>query len=230
MKKTAVIIPALNEESSVAEVVAEIPSGAVGEIVVVNNGSTDRTASNAREAGATVIDEPVRGYGRACLAGIEYIKSQSAEKRPEIVVFLDADHSDYPSEIPMLLEPVLRGEADLVIGSRIAGNREPGAMPPHAVFGNKLAVFLIRTIFGVRFSDLGPFRAITFSSLTALEMRDEGYGWTVEMQVKAAKKGLRCKEIPVRYRKRTGVSKISGTVSGSIKAGAKILWTIFKHL
>jgi len=229
MKKTAVIIPALNEESSVAEVVAEIPSAAVGEIVVVNNGSTDRTASNAREAGATVIDEPVRGYGRACLTGIEYIKSQSAEKRPEIAGFLDADHSDYPSEIPLLLEPILRGEADLVIGSRIPGNREPGSIPPHAVFGNKLAVFLIRRIFGAGFSDLGPFRAITVSSLTALEMRDEGYGWTVEMQIKAVKKGLRCKEIPVRYRKRTGVSKISGTVPGSIKAGAKILWTIFKH-
>lgn len=229
MKNVTVVIPALNEERTVANVIAEIPAEAVGEIVVVNNGSTDRTASNAREAGATVIDEPCRGYGKACLAGIEHIKSREAGERPEIVVFLDADYSDHPSEISLLLEPILQNRADFVVGSRMAGSREAGAMPAHAVFGNKLAVFLIRLIFGVAFTDLGPFRAIRFSSLTDLEMRDENYGWTAEMQIKAAKKKLRCEEVPVRYRKRVGVSKISGTVSGSLKAGAKILWTILKY-
>ncbi len=230
MKNVTVIIPALNEERSVSKVISEIPSGTVREIVVVNNGSTDRTSLKAREAGAVVIDEPVRGYGRACMAGIEHIWSQDPEKRPEIVVFLDADYSDYPSEIPLLIEPILRDRADFVVGSRIAGDGQTGAMPLHAVFGNKLAVFLIRVIFGVGFTDLGPFRAITLSGLTALGMRDENYGWTVEMQIKAVKKGLRCEEIPVRYRKRTGVSKISGTALGSAKAGAKILWTILRYV
>ncbi len=224
------IIPALNEEDSVAKVIGEIPRETVREIVVVNNGSTDRTASRALEAGATVIDEPVRGYGKACLAGIDHINSPDARERPEIVVFLDADYSDYPSEITALIEPILRNEADFVVGSRIAGSRESGAMPAHTVFGNKLAGFTLSAILGVKITDLGPFRAIRFSSLTALEMRDEGYGWTVEMQMKALKKGLRFKEVPVSYRKRTGVSKISGTFSGSAKAGVKILWTILKYV
>ncbi|QMU56118.1 MAG: glycosyltransferase [Candidatus Mycalebacterium zealandia] len=228
MKKVSVIIPALNEERSVAAVIGEIPAGAVAETVVVNNGSTDSTADKARAAGATVIDEPVRGYGKACLAGIKHI-SRDSQSRPDVVVFLDADHSDYPEEIPMLVEPVFRGEADFVVGSRITGERTKGALPPHTVVGNRVAGFILSALFGVKFTDLGPFRAIRFSSLQSLQMSDEGYGWTVEMQIKAVKKKLRCVEVPVRYRERTGVSKISGTFSGSVKAGAKIIWMILKH-
>lgn len=226
--KVSVIIPALNEERSVAMVVNEIPPGAAGETVVVNNGSTDSTAEKARAAGATVIDEPVRGYGRACLAGIRHI-SRGLTSRPDAVVFLDADHSDHPEEIPLLLEPILENRADFVVGSRITGKRTEGALPPHTVVGNRIAGFVLSALFGVKFTDLGPFRAIRFSSLESLKMRDEGYGWTVEMQIKAVKKKLRCVEVPVRYRKRTGVSKISGTFSGSVKAGAKIVWTILKY-
>ncbi len=228
MKTVAVIIPALNEERSVGKVVGEIPSGAVDEIVVVNNGSTDLTAEKAMSAGATVVDEPVRGYGRACLAGIRHI-SRNAHPPPDIVVFLDADYSDYPSELSLLIKPILENRADFVVGSRISGRRTSDAMPAHTVFGNKLAGTVLSAMFGVKFTDLGPFRAIRFSSLEALQMSDEGYGWTVEMQIKAVKKGLRCVEIPVRYRKRTGVSKISGTFAGSAKAGVKILWVILKY-
>ncbi|MCY4046816.1 MAG: glycosyltransferase family 2 protein [Candidatus Dadabacteria bacterium] len=226
MKTVSVIIPALNEESSVGGVVGEIPREKIREIVVVNNGSTDGTAEAARAAGATVIDEPARGYGRACLAGIRHI----SQDPPETVVFLDADYSDYPSEMPLLTAPIEADGADLVLGSRITGARSSGAMPPHTVFGNKVAGVLLSALFGVKFTDLGPFRAIRFSSLMSLDMRDEDYGWTVEMQIKAVKKGLRCVEIPVRYRKRTGVSKISGTFSGSAKAGVKIARVIARHV
>ncbi len=228
MKNVAVVIPALNEELSVGGVVREIPRENVAEIVVVNNGSTDSTASKAREAGAVVVDEPARGYGKACLAGLRHISRKSG-CLPEIVVFLDADYSDYPSEISLLTGPIVRGEADFVVGSRITGKRENGALPPHTVVGNRFAGFVLSALFGVKFTDLGPFRAIKFSSLKTLKMRDEGYGWTVEMQIKAAKNGLRCAEIPVRYRKRTGTSKISGTLLGSVKAGAKIAWLILKY-
>ncbi len=227
MKNVSVIIPALNEENSVGKVVGEIPMEFVREVVVVNNGSTDNTPAVARAAGATVIDEPVRGYGKACLAGIRHISDPS--RQPAIVVFLDADYSDYPEEMSRVIDPILKDEADFVAGSRIKGERQSGAMPAHTVFGNKVAGFLLSVLFGQSFTDLGPFRAITFPCLRDLKMRDEGYGWTVEMQIKAVKQGLRCSEVPVSYRKRTGVSKISGTFTGSAKAGAKIVWMILKY-
>jgi glycosyltransferase involved in cell wall biosynthesis len=221
-----VIIPAFNEADSIARVIRDIPEEFVREVVVVNNASSDRTAEYAAIAGATVLYEPRRGYGYACLKGIDYAKQQS----PDIVVFLDGDYSDFPAEIIELTEPILNGTADLVIGSRIAGNAERGALLPQARFGNWLATFLIRHLYDVVFTDLGPFRAITFSKLLALDMQDKTFGWTVEMQVKAAKQKLRCTEVPVSYRKRIGISKITGTVSGTLKAGAKILYTIFKLL
>ncbi len=222
-----VIIPAYNEEKSVAKVVREIPAAWVQEVIVVNNNSRDNTAAVAAGAGATVLDEPVAGYGRACLRGIAY--AQNREPKPDIVVFLDGDYSDYPEELPLVIDPILTGKADMVIGSRALGNRQRGAMTPHQVFGNWLATTLLRWIYGVQYTDLGPFRAIRFSSLMALGMQDQNYGWTVEMQVKAAKKGLKTTEVPVSYRVRIGVSKVSGTVKGTVMAGYKILTTIFKY-
>ena len=223
-----VIIPAFNEENGVGQVIAEIPQDLVKEIIVVNNASTDNTERIAREAGATVLREPVPGYGRACLKGIDYIK-KSADP-PDIVVFLDADHSDYPEEMYQLLKPIHDGQADLVIGSRVLGNKEKGAMTPQQIFGNWLATRLMWIFYRVRFTDLGPFRAIRFSRLLELDMQDKTYGWTVEMQLKAAKKKLACTEVPVRYRKRIGHSKISGTVKGTVLAGYKILYTLFRYL
>jgi glycosyltransferase involved in cell wall biosynthesis len=220
-----VVIPAFNEENSVGKVVRAIPKQLVNEVIVVNNCSTDDTEQAAREAGATVLREPKKGYGRACLHGLEYLKSAP----PDVVVFLDADYSDYPEEMSLLIDPILRDEADLVIGSRALGKRERGSMTPQQVFGNWLATFLLQKFYGVRFTDLGPFRAIRYSSLLALHMHDPTYGWTVEMQLKAAKKKLRCTEVPVRYRKRIGISKVSGTVKGTVLAGYKILYTIFKY-
>ena len=222
-----VIIPAFNEENSVGKVVREIPMDWVDEVVVVNNNSNDQTAVQAAAAGATVLDEPVQGYGRACLRGIAY--AQNRQQKPDILVFLDADYSDYPAELVALIDPILAGAADMVIGSRALGQRQSGSMTPQQVFGNWLATWLIRLFYGVHFTDLGPFRAIRLSSLNALDMRDQTYGWTVEMQVKAAKQGLRSVEVPVRYRRRIGHSKISGTVKGTILAGYKILTTIFKY-
>ena len=222
-----VIIPAFNEENSVGKVVRDIPMDWVDEVVVVNNNSNDQTAIQAAATGATVLDEPVQGYGRACLCGIAY--AQNRQQKPDILVFLDADYSDYPTELVELIAPILAGSADMVIGSRALGQRQSGSMTPQQVFGNWLATWLIRLFFGVRFTDLGPFRAIRFDSLIALDMRDQTYGWTVEMQVKAAKQGLRAVEVPVRYRRRIGHSKISGTVKGTILAGYKILTTIFKY-
>ena len=219
----SVIIPGFNEEQAIGKVLDEIPPS-VAEVIVVDNGSTDGTASVARQRGATVVDEPIRGYGRACLRGI------AALDNPDIVVFLDGDYSDFPDEMPFLYEPIAAGSADLVIGSRVLGVRERGALLPQARFGNWLATRLIRWLFGVSFTDLGPFRAIGYEALQRLNMRDGDFGWTVEMQVKAARLGLRCVEVPVRYRKRIGTSKISGTVSGSLRAGHKILWTIFRYL
>ncbi len=223
-----VIIPAFNEENSVGKVLKDIPSHLVDEIIVVNNASTDRTEVEASKAGATVLNEPTPGYGRACLKGMEYLASLPNEV--DIVVFLDADYSDHPQEMEMLIEPILQGVADLVIGSRALGKLEKGAMTPQQLFGNWLATRLLRLLYGAKFTDLGPFRAIKYSSLKQIDMQDKTYGWTVEMQLKAAKYGLKCLEVPVNYRKRLGFSKISGTVKGTLMAGYKIIWTIFKYL
>ena len=221
-----VIIPAYNEENGVERVIQEIPEHLVREVIVCNNGSTDTTAEKARQAGATVVNQAEKGYGNACLAGIAYVKAK--EVKPDIIVFIDADHSDFPSEMPKVVAPIIAQDYDLVIGSRATGDLERGSMTPQQVFGNWLATCLIRLIYGYRFTDLGPFRAITWQSLLHLDMVDKTFGWTVEMQVKAAKMGLRCTEVPVSYRKRIGKSKISGTIRGTILAGHKILWTIFK--
>lgn len=228
MLKIKIIIPAFNEENGVGQVIQEIPKRIVDEIIVVNNASTDKTEIIARDNGATVLHEAIPGYGRACLTGIEYVKHSPS--KPDVIVFLDADHSDYPEEIIQLIQPILDNKADLVIGSRALGNKEKGSMTPQQIFGNWLATRLLKLLYNVKFSDLGPFRAIRFDKLLELDMQDKTYGWTVEMQLKAAKKGLKCVEIPVRYRKRIGVSKISGTVKGTLMAGYKILFTIFKYL
>ncbi|MCA6078052.1 glycosyltransferase family 2 protein [Fulvivirga sedimenti] len=222
-----VIIPAYNEEKSVAHVLSEIPMEIVDEVVVVNNASTDNTRSVAEKAGATVLDESVPGYGKACLTGIEYLAGKPV--RPDIVVFMDADYSDYPEELPMVIGPILSGNADLVIGSRALGDRERGSMTPQQVFGNWLATRILYWKYGARFTDLGPFRAIRFDRLLELGMQDKNYGWTVEMQIRAAKQGLSFTEVPVRYRKRIGFSKVSGTLKGTVMAGYKILWTLFTY-
>ena len=219
----SVIIPAFNEEESIGKVIADIPKVCVGEIIVVDNGSIDRTAEVAHAAGARVVREARRGYGSACFAGI------AALSTPEIVVFLDGDYSDFPSEMSLLIQPILAGEAEMVIGSRIRGAREKGALLPQARFGNALATFLIRLLFHVQYTDLGPFRAVRYEQLLAMDMQDKTFGWTVEMQVKAAKMGLRVCEVPVSYRKRIGQSKITGTVRGTILAGYKILTTILRY-
>lgn len=216
------VIPAFNEEDSIGQVLSDLPADLVPTVVVVNNASTDRTPERARAGGAIVVDEPTPGYGMACLTGIAEARRQGAT----VILFLDGDYSDHPEEASAILQPVIDGDADLVIGSRALGEREPGAMPPQALFGNWLSTFLIRLIWGVRFTDLGPFRAISVAALDRLDMQDRDYGWTVEMQAKAALLGLRSIEVPVSYRKRIGESKISGTLKGSIVAGWKILWTI----
>ncbi|TGE28917.1 glycosyltransferase family 2 protein [Hymenobacter metallicola] len=225
-----VIIPAFNEEKSIAHVLAEIPAGLVAEVIVVDNNSRDSTGAVARAAGATVLREDRPGYGHACLCGMAYSFAKPAAEQAQFIVFLDGDHSDYPEEMPALLAPLLRGEADMVIGSRALGQRESGSMMPQQIFGNWLATTLLRRLYGVHYTDLGPFRAIRTEALQKLRMADTTYGWTVEMQLKAAKAGLRTQEVPVRYRRRIGVSKVSGTVKGTLGAGYKILWTIFKYL
>jgi glycosyltransferase involved in cell wall biosynthesis len=229
-QKIMVIIPAFNEADSIGSVIGDIPKNLAREIVVVNNASSDETEKNARKAGATVLREDARGYGYACLKGMEYAKSKPSRERPEIIVFLDGDYSDYPEEMDKLVKPIIEEHFDMVIGSRALGNRQKGSMLPQAVFGNVLATTLLRWLYGASFTDLGPFRAIKFDKLLDLDMQDKTFGWTVEMQVKAAKKGLKCCEVPVSYRKRIGVSKITGTLSGTIKAGYRIIWTIFKYL
>lgn len=223
-----VIIPAFNEEKSIGLVLADIPNELVREVIVCNNNSTDQTAEVARKAGATVVDQPRPGYGSACLQGMAYIQAKPAAAHPDIIVFLDGDYSDHPEEMPELIRPILEADADLVIGSRALGDMESGAMMPQQIFGNWLATNLIRLFYNYHFTDLGPFRAIRWEKLLALDMQDPDFGWTVEMQVKAAKYKLKSVEVPVRYRKRVGVSKVSGTIRGTILAGHKILWTIFK--
>lgn len=218
---TAVIIPVLNEEESLPLVLAAVPTDLVDEVVVVDNGSTDRSAELAEAAGATVVYEPHRGYGAACLKGID------ATAGHVILVFLDGDYSDYPEDMADLLQPVLDEEADLVIGSRMLSRESRKALLPQARFGNQLAAFLMRVLFGIRCTDLGPFRVIRRDALLGLAMRDRDFGWTVEMQLRAKLRGLRVQERPVRYRRRVGVSKITGTVTGTLRAGYKILKTIF---
>ena len=221
--KVAVIIPVLNEEQSIGHVLAHIPRDITSEVIVVDNGSSDRTPQIAKASGAIVVHEAQKGYGHACLRGIQELN------RPDIVVFLDGDFSDHPEEMRRLVEPIASGEADFVIGSRTLGNREKNALPFHAQFGNRLAGVLMQWFFHHRYTDLGPFRAIRYDSLKNLRMNDRTFGWTVEMQIKAAKSKLKILEVPVSYRKRIGQSKISGTISGSIQAGTKIIWTILKY-
>ena len=222
--KVSVIIPAFNEEPSIALVLNALPKDRLHEIIVVDNGSTDGTAKIAAAHGARVVQESRKGYGAACLKGISELSD------PDIVVFLDGDFSDYPEELVQLIQPIEAGQKDFVLGSRMILPASRRALLPQARFGNQLAVFLIRLFFGHRFTDLGPFRAIRTKSLQALGMRDTNFGWTVEMQIKAVQHGLRIEEIPVQYRDRVGVSKITGTVSGTFKAGTKIIYTIFRYL
>lgn len=226
--RVGVVIPALDEEEALPLVLGELPPGEVDRVVVVDNGSTDGTARAASEGGAEVVREPRRGYGSACLRGLEVLLEGSGSERgplgsEDVVVFLDADHSDYPADLTLVVEPIRAGRADMVIGSRILGGATMEALLPQAWFGNRLACTLMRLFFGARYSDLGPFRAITVDALRHLAMADTGFGWTVEMQLKAASAKLRVEEVPVRYRKRIGESKITGTVSGTVRAGAKIL-------
>jgi glycosyltransferase involved in cell wall biosynthesis len=220
-----VVMPALNEADAIGKVIDEIPKDWIRRIVIGDNGSTDNTAQVARDRGAIVVPQPERGYGAACLAALDFLRQDP----PDIVVFLDADHSDHPDELPLVVSPILDQGFDLVIGSRTRGHHEPGALLPQAIFGNWLSCWLIRLLYNVEFSDLGPFRAIRWSSLEQLRMQDRNFGWTVEMQVKAAKARLRCTEVPVRYRKRIGHSKVTGTIQGSVRAGQKILYTIFRE-
>ncbi len=221
-----VIIPAFNEEDAIVNVINDIPKS-VDEIIVINNHSTDNTALRAKQAGATVLNENKKGYGYACLKGMTHIAQN--KNQPDVVVFLDGDYSDYPEELTKLIEPIRNDNIDFVIGARVKRLREKGSMTPQQVFGNWLATFLMSLFFGAKFTDLGPFRAIKYSKLLALNMEDKTYGWTVEMQLKALKQKLSYVEIPVKYRNRIGVSKVSGTVKGSIFAGVKILTWIFKY-
>jgi glycosyltransferase involved in cell wall biosynthesis len=221
-----VLIPALDEEASLPLVLEAIPCPPVRRIVVIDNASTDRTPEVARQHGAIVVSEQRPGYGSACLRGLEHLRSNEP---PEIVVFLDADFSDHPQELPRVVSPILSGTADLVIGSRVLGEREPGALLPQARAGNLIACTLIRLLYGYRYTDLGPFRAIRWSALERLDMVDQDFGWTAEMQVKALRRGLAVTEVPVSYRRRIGVSKITGTVNGTIRAGYKILATVLRY-
>ena len=221
-----VVIPALNEEASLPMVLRDLPRPLIRRIVVADNGSTDDTAWVAQEGGAFVVEAPRRGYGSACLAALDWLRHNIP---PDLVVFVDADWSDHPDELPRLIAPILAGEADLVIGSRVLGDREPGALLPQARAGNLVACLLIRLLYGHRYTDLGPFRAIRWDALERLGMADPNFGWTAEMQVKALRHGLLVTEVPVSYRRRVGVSKITGTLMGTLRAGYKILWTVLRY-
>ena len=224
VSRISIIIPAYNEESSIGLVLDALPQEKLHEIIVVDNGSTDATGRVAQEHGARVVKEPRKGYGSACLKGIDELDA------PDIVVFIDGDFSDFPEEIVLLISPIETGEKDFVLGSRMILPKSQLALLPQARYGNRLAVFLIKLFFKHEFTDLGPFRAIRYSSLMSIGMKDMDFGWTVEMQIKAVRNGLRIQEVPVNYRKRVGISKISGTVLGTFRAGTKIIYTIFKYL
>lgn len=226
MTDIKVIIPAFNEADSIAHVIHEIPE-IVSEIIVVNNNSSDDTVINAQKAGATVLTENRRGYGYACLKGMEYVAEKS--NKPDIIVFIDGDYSDYPEELTLVVAPILNNTHDFVIGARTKRLREEGSMTPQQIFGNWLATSLMKLLFGATFTDLGPFRAIRYDKLLQLQMEDKTYGWTVEMQLKVLKNKFAYTEVPVSYKKRIGISKVSGTVKGSIFAGIKILGWIFKY-
>ena len=228
-QKIDVVIPAWNEEGSIGCVIDALPKTHVRHVFVADNNSTDYTATVAAKFGATVIPAPRQGYGSACLAALGHIAAMGQADRPDVVVFIDADFSDHPEQLPEVVGPIVRGEADLVIGSRMLKKQPKGALLPQAVFGNWLACTLMRIIWGVRFTDLGPFRAVRYSSLVAIGMEDTNFGWTVEMQIKAARAKLRTMEVAVDYRPRIGMSKITGTISGSFRAGYKILYTIGKY-
>jgi glycosyltransferase involved in cell wall biosynthesis len=221
---TSVLIPALNEERSIAKVLQEIPAGSCHQIIVIDNGSNDRTGEIARRCGAQVVNEPRKGYGFACLAGLNHLRHGT-----HIVAFLDGDHSDYPEELSRLTHPIYQQQADLVIGSRILRAQNLSHLKAHQLWGNRLILALLYSLYGCRFSDLGPFRAIRLQSLEKLAMTDRTWGWNVEMQIKAVRAGLRIQEIPVSYRDRIGYSKISGSVRGSIAAGFRILYTVFRY-
>ena len=224
VSRISIIIPAYNEESSIGLVLDALPQEKLHEIIVVDNGSTDATARVAQEHGARVVKEPRKGYGSACLKGIDELDT------PDIVVFIDGDFSDFPEEIVLLIGPIETGEKDFVLGSRMILPKSQSALLPQSRYGNRLAVFLIKLFSKHEFTDLGPFRAIRYSSLMSIGMKDIDFGWTVEMQIKAVRNGLRIQEVPVNYRKRVGISKISGTVLGTFRAGTKIIYTIFKYL
>ena len=224
VSRISIIIPAYNEESSIGLVLDALPQEKIHEIIVVDNGSTDATARVAQEHGARVVKEPKKGYGSACRKGIDELDA------PDIVVFIDGDFSDFPEEIVLLIGPIETGEKDFVLGSRMIFPKSQLALLPQARYGNRLAILLIKLFFKYEFTDLGPFRAIRYSSLISLGMQDRDFGWTVEMQIKAVRNGLRIHEVPVNYRKRIGISKITGTISGTIRAGTKIIYTIFKYL
>ncbi|MBZ0112384.1 MAG: glycosyltransferase family 2 protein [Thermoanaerobaculia bacterium] len=226
MPSVDVVIPAYNEEASIGRVLADLPHPPVRRVVVADNNSRDGTARVAADGGAVVVPAPRQGYGSACLAGLDYLRQNNPS---EIVVFIDADYSDHPEELARVIAPILADDADLVIGSRTLGERERGALLPQARMGNLVACLLMRLLYRHHFTDLGPFRAIRWKSLERLAMEDPDFGWTAEMQVKALRHGLRCVEVPVSYRKRVGVSKITGTLVGTLRAGHKILWTIFKY-
>lgn len=221
-----VIIPAFNEQNSIGSVIHDIPKDLIRDIIVVDNNSSDETSINAKNAGATVLKQPLQGYGNACLKGIEFVTNK--EQQPDVIVFLDADYSDFPQEMNLLLNSIWKG-ADMVIGNRVKAKREKGSMMPQQVFGNWLACNLMKIMYGYKYEDLGPFRAIKFNKLEEIGMVDKTYGWTVEMQVKALKLKMNVKQVDVSYRKRIGQSKVSGTVKGSILAGYKIITTIFKY-